>query len=238
MPIAAKDVGKICSLPGCGKPLKSRGLCMGHYQAKRRAEKKAAAAATAPAPAEAVIQTRNSKYSGVDVEAGLLAVIMQGGVFKRAAELTGISAGTLKDWTRDHAERYHELRREKGPELERMAVDGLIGFVTAAEDAKHLALRKTVEQLESAEGVKDAGAVLRNIATAQGISVTKVMELTGRPTAQNYSGKSANELLASLSRLGAIINSTAVDLPPEPVMLDSGDQPEASQEDATVVERQ
>lgn len=198
---------------------------MGHYQAARRrkAREEAKAAAPPPEPGKTLDRKIRSKYSDVQIEEALLAVVMNGGNMKAAAELVGIPYATIKEWMVVHATRYAELRREKGPELERIAVDGLLSFVTAAEEAKRIALEKTVEQLQSDDGAKDPGATLRNVATAQGISVTKIMELTGRPTAQNHGGRSVPELLAGLARLGAIVNGTAEELPAQPA-LDSGVQ--------------
>ena len=203
----------------CGKPIRAKGKCVAHYQAERRQQAKANVKPDAP-PNKQLERRRSAKYSDQEIEAAFLAAIMNGGNAKRASELTGINHGTIKDWMRMYPARYSELRREKGPELERLAVDQLMQFVTAAEEVKMTALRKTQEQLE-ADDAKDPGAVLRNVATAQGISVTKVMELTGRPTSTNPSGRSAQELLAALARLGAIAG-TAEELPPAPA-LHSGD---------------
>lgn len=220
---------KTCTVPRdgkpCGKPVKAKGMCMGHYQAVRRAKARGAAPPL-PSPSsepKAAIanRPRHSKYTDTQIEEALLAVVMNGGSMKRGAELVEIPYDTVRDWMNLYAARYAELRREKGPELERRAVDGLLSFVSAAEDTKRLALEKTTEELEAGE-TKDPGATLRNVATAQGIAVTKIMELTGRPTA-NTTGRSAQELLAGLARLGAVINSTAEELPTQPA-LDSGVQ--------------
>lgn len=213
---------------------------MTHYQAARRAKLRAAgAAAVVPVdPSKELVNAHVPrswrKYGDEDVERALLAVVMEGGIVKRGAELVGIPQGTVQDWTLKYAARYAELRRAKGPELERRAVDGLMAFVTAAEDVKQLALAKTREELERGD-TKDPGATLRNISTAQGISVTKIMELTGRPTA-NSSGRSASELLAALTRLNAISSSTpgtAVELPALPEQVHSDDQPVAADADST-----
>lgn len=193
---------------------------MGHYQAERR--RKAREAAPPPPPETTTITRKvHSKYSDTQIEEALLAVVMSGGVIKAGAELVGIPYDTVRDWMNLYAARYAELRRQHGPELERRAVDGLLAFVTAAEEVKHLALSETKTELERGD-TKDPGATLRNITTAQGISVTKIMELTGRPTANN-TGRSAQELLAGLARLGAIVQGTAEELPPQPA-LDSGVQ--------------
>lgn len=195
---------------------------MKHYQKARREEKRAGAALIKDVEREVgVVRKQRSKYSDVCVEEALLAVIMAGGIVKHGAAIVGVSESTVREWMQLHAARYAELRREKGPELERRAVDGLMAFVTAAEEVKQLALEKTSKQLSDGEA-KDPGATLRNIATAQGISVTKIMELTGRPTSTAV-GRSPNELLSALARLGAIVNSTAEEVPPQ-AALSSGDE--------------
>lgn len=38
----ARRVGNMCSIPGCNKPVSSRGLCNNHESIKRRREKKCA----------------------------------------------------------------------------------------------------------------------------------------------------------------------------------------------------
>ncbi len=152
------------------------------------------------------------QYSEIDIEAALLAVVMQGGRVTRAAELTGINRDTLYRWANlEYNQRYSELRAEKGPELEQLAIQGLLEFVHKAESAKNLALEKTVQQLEAGEA-KDPGATLRNIATAQGISVTKIMELSGRPTS-TVIHQSPAELMARLASLGAVVDTTATEIP-------------------------
>lgn len=190
---------------------------MKHYQEERRAV--GVALGTETGAKVPVSRTRGtSKYSDIDVEAALLAVVMAGGVVSRASELTGIPAATLAKWANvDHNQRYSELRASKGPELEKLAVEGLLEFVHAAEEVKKLALERTVEQLNS--NPKDAGAVLRNVATAQGITVTKIMELSGRPTSI-VMHRSPRELMAKLVAMGAVVDAeaTAEEIPQAAIM--------------------
>lgn len=210
-------------------------MCMTHYQRVRRANgvKLGTETNAALTPSTGLERRPGSKYSTVEIESALLAVVMQGGIVKRAAELTGIPENTISRWvTTDFHQRYSELRAEKGPELEKLAVDGLLSFVHQAEAVKLVALKKTLEQLEAGDA-KDPGATLRNVATAQGITVTKIMELSGRPTSI-VMHRPPNELLARLASLGAIVDSSAAEIPAATlvetnpsVAPDSGDSNEA-----------
>lgn len=185
---------------------------MTHYQRQRRAG--GILLGTETGEDVPIVHTRSgaaAKYSQTEVESALLAVVMEGGVVRRAAELVGVPAATLSRWVnQEHYQRYSELRVKHGPELEKRAVEGLLNFVRRAEDAKYLALEKTIDELESGD-TKDPGATLRNIATAQGISVTKILELSGRPTS-TVMHKSPAELMARLQALGAV-DSSADEIP-------------------------
>jgi hypothetical protein len=196
----------------CGKPVKTiaSGLCMTHYQRIRRQNLKLGTETGADVPR---VKTRpSSHYSTIDIESALLAVVMNGGVVRKAAEITGIPAATISKWVNNEFnQRYSELRAEKGPELEKLAVEGLLSFVHRAEAVKAVALDKTLAELEAGD-TKDPGATLRNIATAQGISVTKIMELSGRPTSVVVH-RPPNELLARLASLGAIVDGSATEIP-------------------------
>lgn len=205
---------RICEIEGCNSPHKAKGMCLKHYQTAHRAGKVGRQLETvspgelrvAPAPPR-----MSNKYSDIQVEEALLAVVMSGGVVREAAALVDIPKETIRDWTNLHAGRLAELRAAHGPELEKRAVDGLMAFVTAAEGVKRTALESTQDALDAGE-IKDPSSALKNISISQGIAVTKVMELTGRPTA-NQIKQSPAELLAGLARLGAIVNSTAVEIP-------------------------
>lgn len=199
---------RICTVEGCEKNMHyATGLCMAHYQAKRRAKGKAMI------KADPTLKVRPSgKYSHQQVDEGLLAIVMHGGDYKAASETTGIPAGTLNDWYRTYTPRYAELRDKHAPLLERKAVEGLLSFFLATEEVKRVALQKTLDALNSEGGVKDPGATLKNLALAQGIAGTKLMELTGRPTSI-IEHRSANEVLATLKRLGAVVDGDADEVP-------------------------
>lgn len=150
----------------------------------------------------------------------LLAVIMSGGRVKQTAKELGINYETLRSMVDRNREHYEELQRKHGPELEARAVANLQAFVARAEEAKFIALDASVAQIEAGESKSPAND-LKNIAVAQGISVQKILELSGRPTQIVQHGGLA-EAMARLRQLGATVEanydvaSTVVDLPELP----------------------
>lgn len=138
-------------------------------------------------------------------DAALLAVIMSGGRVVQTARELDMNHETLRSMVDRNRERYEELQRKHGPELEARAVANLQAFVVRAEEAKYIALDATVATLESG-GSKNPGQDLKNIAVAQGISVQKVLELSGRPT-QTIQHRSLAEAVARLQQLGATVNT-------------------------------
>lgn len=221
-----------CSVEDCTRPIATRasGLCMTHYQRERRAVGRSLSTETG-GPRKAPPPRQGGKWNETQIETALLAIVMQGGDTRAAAEIVGIPHETVRRWASDtHTARYAELRHEKGPELERLAVAGLLGFVHQAEKVKAVALQKTLEELESEKGSKDPGATLRNVATAQGITVTKIMELSGRPTSI-VMHRSPQELLSRLARMGAIVDGSATEI--EPARLAETNPPVAAQADST-----
>lgn len=153
------------------------------------------------------------RYVPSEIEAGLLALVLTGGSTRKAAEMSGVPASTLADWKLDHAERLEQLRVERGEQIEAMAINGLRAFALRAEEVKAAALEATMEQLREGKA-RDPAAVLRNVATAQGITVSKILELSGRPTSI-VEHRSAQDIVARLASLGAVVDSTARELPAE-----------------------
>jgi hypothetical protein len=108
-----------------------------------------------------------------------------------------------------HRDRIDVLRVELGPELERLSIARFREFIVAAEDAKRLALAKTVEELESGRA-RDPSRSMQNIAQAQGLAVQRMLELDGRPQGVDPDTRSVGELLKRLEGLGAIAKSEPV----------------------------
>ncbi|HZA18942.1 MAG TPA: hypothetical protein VE645_19030 [Pseudonocardiaceae bacterium] len=139
-------------------------------------------------------------YLPHELEAGLQALVMCGGSSHKACQLTGIPKSTFATWRHQHRDRIEEIRRERGPELEQLAINGLRSFVVAAEEVKELALEATRKDLERGT-CRDPGRALSYISVAQGISVQRSLELDGRPQGVKPGEASVPELMAQLHKL-------------------------------------
>ena len=149
------------------------------------------------------------------IENGLRAIIRNGGSLTTTARELGVNVETVKNWKVRRRERYAELEREMGAELEAQAVDGFRAFVVRAEEAKRGALEQVILDIEEGN-IRDAAKTLKDVAIAQGIGVQKILELTNRPTAI-VEHRTPAEAFARLRSLGAIIEGTADTLGDEPV---------------------
>jgi transposase-like protein len=161
-------------------------------------------------PDEMVTRQPGARYlTPPQIDAGLRVVVRHGGSATVAARELGIPVNTVESWKKRHRERYHQLREEMGPELERQAQQGFLAFVTRAEEAKAKALEAVVEGLDAGT-VKDPARALQQVSISQGIAVQKVLELSGRPTSI-VEHRSVAETIAQLRSLGAeIIEGTVV----------------------------
>lgn len=96
-------------------------------------------------------------------------------------EFQRLSKDTLRAWRDTYTERYRWHQTENAGAIEKRLVEAQREVALIAADGVRTAVEIEMERLESGQ-VKDAGASARNLATVMGISTTKVLELTGRPT--------------------------------------------------------
>lgn len=144
---------------------------------------------------------------------GLLALALAGGNARRASELCGVPESTLKRWRVQDAAEYERARIEVAPKLEAVILSDMREFVLEASRVKAVALQKTLEALEADEIPKrDLPGALRNITTAEAISVDKIMVLSGRPTSV-VEHRSLGQLVARLAAIGAVVDGSAEELP-------------------------
>jgi transposase-like protein len=149
------------------------------------------------------------------VTRALTALALTGGHPLRASEMCDVSSRTLYRWRIEKREEYERIRRDLAPQLEAISISELQAFVVQAAAAKMLALQKTTEALEAdAIPARDLPAALRNITTAEAISVDKILALSGRPTSV-VEHRSAGELVKRLAALGAVVDGTATELAKE-----------------------
>lgn len=142
-----------------------------------------------------------------------LALALASGNVARASEACGVPETTLRRWLVKDAAEYERVRTEVAPKLEAVILNDLRGFVLEASRVKAVALQKTLEALEAdAIPQRDLPGALRNITTAEAISVDKIMVLSGRPTSV-VEHRSLGQLVARLAAIGAVVDGSAEELP-------------------------
>ena len=128
-------------------------------------------------------------YPEADIDRCLMALAIEGGNvpatvrFLKAAANGGRSPNrdTIRRWRDQYPARYAYHTTERAKEIEDGIVRGqrelIAGASIAAQDAVSLEHKRILEG-----DIKDAAASARNLQTVAGIGVTKIMEMTGRPT--------------------------------------------------------
>jgi hypothetical protein len=149
---------------------------------------------------------KRRSYLPVDIEQGVQALVTTGGSAWKASKLCGIPEGTLDKWKTIHRGRIEEVRRERGPELERAAIEGFRAFVIRAEDVKAMALEALREQIADGK-CSEPGRALQQVSIAQGIATQRMLELDGRPSGV----KPERSLAELLNTLRGVVDQAAVD---------------------------
>lgn len=165
-----------------------------------------------------------------EIDRALTVLAFYGGNAERAAaELGNVSGRTLRTWrSSTHRDRYLEIAEREGPKLEALAAAQAREILIRAAHVEHDIIDRLHEKpidpetgeetsLTSKELSELAGA-LQRVTTAKGINTTKLLELTGRPTAivEHRDPKQGAQTLAR--RLGVTIDSTAEDMPAVPLI--------------------
>jgi hypothetical protein len=156
---------------------------------------------------------KRRSYLPHELEAGLQALVLCGGSTHKAEQMTGIPRATFKSWAVKHRERLDVIRHERGPQLERMAIDGFRAFILRAEHAKNVALDETLKRLEDGTA-RDPGRDLSQISVAQGIATQRMLELDGRPQGVPGGERTVTEIFKQLERLGAVVDGSAREIEP------------------------
>lgn len=125
-------------------------------------------------------------YTPAEIDQALMALISFGSSTKAAAALDeafgfDVPPSTLRNWRYLHADRYHELLRQHGTELEQKAVDAKRALLPLLAEGIALGVNKTIDELEAGDA-KDPSASARNLAVISGIETRDLMLLTDRPT--------------------------------------------------------
>lgn len=125
-------------------------------------------------------------YSPEQVDQALMALISFGSSKIAAAaveEAFGFTVPptTLRGWRSIHHDRYQELLRIHGEELEQKAVAAKRALLPLLEHGIALGVEKTIDELDAGDA-KDPSASARNLAVVSGIQTRDLMLLTDRPT--------------------------------------------------------
>lgn len=157
-------------------------------------------------------RTKRGGHTPEMIEMGLMTLATCGGRTSVAAQTLAakgieIPKGTLNYWRYDlYPNRYRDIVDRYSATIEREIVNNVRALALRASEAAHKMLE--LEEQRIVEGdVRDAAGSLRNIATAIGISVDKIMILEGRPN-QITESRSADDVLRGLRDRG-YVDSTA-----------------------------
>ena len=157
------------------------------------------------------------RYAPSEIQAALTALAFFGGNSIRASQQTGIDASTLRHWKiTDHRELYREIQEREGPKLEAIAADQALEVILRSSEVEHSlldALATVAHDPEQSKTASEIAGALQRTVTARGISTTKRLELTGRPTSI-IEHRDGNDILRSIgARIpGLVIESTAEEL--------------------------
>jgi transposase-like protein len=155
------------------------------------------------------------RYSPVEIQSALTTLAYFGGNTARTATETGIAQQTLHDWrAKEHRDLYLEIAEREAPKLEAIAAQQAREAILRSSDAEHHIFDRlhTPEDLSTKELSELAGAYQR-FSTGKGIQVTKLLELTGRPTSI-VEHREGNDILRALGAKipGLIVEATADDV--------------------------
>jgi hypothetical protein len=141
-----------------------------------------------------VLARHRSKYTEIEIDAGLTAVAMASGNTRRAAKAL-VAAGqrpvpqsTLKRWVdRIYPQRYRQIQERTMPELNAQMAEVHDQLVIGYSDLQQQALEKAREGLPNAKASEAAG-VFKSAAIAAGINTEKGLLRRGQPTQITQTG--------------------------------------------------
>ena len=151
----------------------------------------------------------SQKFNGEDVETGLQALIYAGSAPKAAEMLAEIgidvTPSTLLRWKNTmFPDRFHELLRERGREIEERSAGTMRSLVQQIGEIEELAWERTRQMIEEGNPRIDPSQVAQRAAVAKGINNDHNLKLTGRPT-QITEHRDPNEILRSLGAIAGLV---------------------------------
>ena len=163
---------------------------------------------------EPVKRVPERRYTNEDRDKALMALVLLGSS-QAAEDEVGVPRRTISDWRRRYAQRFYELSELHRASAEKAIIAKFREAGHKAADAIHEAIDLEHERIKTGE-VKDAAASARNLATAAGISVDKMLVLDGRPT-EITKDATVEQLLDKYrkDRPSMVIDGTAVEIEAE-----------------------
>jgi hypothetical protein len=158
------------------------------------------------------VEKHNLKSPPEDVDRALLALALNGGAIERtirelkAADVK-VSRDQLMDWRDKFPKRYLWHSTENAAKLEKEIIASQREVIAAATKATMDAVAMEHERIKAGE-TKDAASSARNLATVVGISTTKLLELSGRPTSITEVRK-PEEIIRALKNRGVKVDVEA-----------------------------
>jgi hypothetical protein len=149
-------------------------------------------------------------YAEADIERGLTALAVLGDS-KQAADQTGISDRTIRDWRDKHPERWTHILANRARIIDQACVEEFREIAQTAAKASLAAVRKEAQNIEAGRTRDTAQAALNLIKTAA-LAVDKVLLLEGRPTSITEH-RTTDDIMRSLEKKGYVVDSTATELP-------------------------
>jgi transposase-like protein len=143
--------------------------------------------------------TTRSVYSPEDRERGLTALILAGSSIK-ASEVTGIPAPTLRDWKRDHHERYEQLQDELEPRIVKKIAAEAENIVLRLAHLQHRAIDKLEDNIDELKPAELAAAS-RNLATTSALMIDKHSSPLRERPSHVQQGRDLDQIVSAMGRL-------------------------------------
>jgi hypothetical protein len=154
-------------------------------------------------------------YTPAMVDIALLTVAMCGGNHSRAHQTLidqghKVSLAAVKGWRSSYPNRYRALADKHKGAIEREVIASVREMTLRASEVAYAGIELEAQRIATGE-VRDAGSSVRNMATAIGIGIDKILLLEGRPTTITES-RSSDDVLRGLQAKG-YVDTTAEELP-------------------------
>ena len=148
-------------------------------------------------------------YTPEDVTRALVTLAVTGSP-RQTSERLEIPESTLRRWRDNvHADQYRQLQRDHAAKLEQVIVEQVREAALVSGAIEREALDRLAQNLHKLEP-RDLANTIKNLKLTQGISIDKMLALTGRPTVITEH-RNADELVAKLTAAG-VIEGTAQEI--------------------------